>query len=230
MEFLTGELTVAEDRLTALSARAATRLEHATVACLSLDLYTTLDQTRRAVTVGLESLRHLGIDWSPQPTEDEARREYERFRLWVGSHSIEDLVHGPLMTTRSPCYRRRPDQDRNAGALSGVNLYALVVCRAVNLSLEHGHSDGSCFASESLLAVAGGRFGDYDSAFRFARLGYELVEQRRLRRFPARIYVNYGNLLSWTQNIRAGRDVLRRAFDTANTMGDLTYVVFASTR
>jgi predicted ATPase len=97
-EFLTGELTAAEDRLTALSARAATTLEHAAIACLSLDLYTTLDQSRRAVTVGLESLSHLGIDWPQQPTEDEARREYERIRLWVGSHSIEDLVHGPLMT------------------------------------------------------------------------------------------------------------------------------------
>jgi PAS domain S-box-containing protein len=228
-EFLTGELTAAEDRLTALSARAATTLEHAAIACLSLDLYTTLDQSRRAVTVGLESLRHLGIDWSQQPTEDEARREYERIRSWVGSHSIEDLVHGPLMT--DPESLATVDVLTKMGmpaALSDVNLYVLVVCRVVNLSLERGHSDGSCYAYESLLAVAGGHYGDYDIAFRFGRLGYDLVEQRRLRRFPARIYVNFGNLLSWTQNIRAGRDVLRRAFDTANTMGDLPYVAFAS--
>jgi PAS domain S-box-containing protein len=228
-EFLTGELTAAEDRLTALSARAATTLEHAAIACLSLDLYTTLDQSSRAVTVGLESLRHLGIDWSQQPTEDEARREYERIRSWVGSHSIEDLVHGPLMT--DPESLATVDVLTKMGmpaALSDVNLYVLVVCRVVTLSLERGHSDGSCYAYESLLAVAGGHYGDYDIAFRFGRLGYDLVEQRRLRRFPARIYVNFGNLLSWTQNIRAGRDMLRRAFDTANTMGDLPYVAFAS--
>jgi PAS domain S-box-containing protein len=228
-EFLTGELTAAEDRLTALSARAALTLEHAAIACLSLDLYTTLDQSRRAVTVGLESLRHLGIDWSRQPTEDEARREYQRIRSWVGSHSIEDLVHGPLMT--DPESLATVDVLTKMGmpaALSDVNLYVLVVCRVVNLSLERGHSDGSCYAYESLLAVAGGHYGDYDIAFRFGRLGYDLVEQRGLRRFPARIYVNFGNLLSWTQNIRAGRDVLRRAFDTANTMGDLPYVAFAS--
>src|SRR6202008_4898585 len=113
-------------------------------------------------------------------------------------------------------------------AFTDVNLYVLVVSRVVNLSLERGHSDGSCFAYESLLAVAGGHFGDYDTAFRFGRLGYELVEHRKLRRYPARIYVNFGNLLSWTQHIRAGRDVLRRAFDTAHTMGDLTYVAYAS--
>jgi PAS domain S-box-containing protein len=179
--------------------------------------------------MGLESLRHLGIDWSQQPTEDEARREYERIRSWVGGHSIEDLVHGPLMT--DPESLAIVDVLTKMGmpaALSDVNLYVLVVCRVVNLSLERGHSDGSCYAYESLLAVAGGHYGDYDIAFRFGRLGYDLVEQRGLRRFPARIYVNFGNLLSWTQNIRAGRDVLRRAFDTANTMGDLPYVAFAS--
>ncbi|HMF61298.1 MAG TPA: hypothetical protein VK595_13050, partial [Vicinamibacterales bacterium] len=228
-EFLTGALTAAEDRLTVLSARAATTLEHATVACLSLDLYTTLDQSRRAVAVGLESLRHLGIDWSPHPTEDEARREYDRIRSWVGSHGIEDLVHGPLMT--DPETLATVDvltKIAMPAVLTDVNLYVLVVCRVVNLSLERGHSDGSCFAYESLLSVAGGHFGDYDTGFRFARLGYELVEQRRLRRFPARIYVNFGNLLSWTRHILAGRDVLRRAFDTAHTMGDLTYVAYAS--
>jgi PAS domain S-box-containing protein len=228
-EFLTGALTAAEDRLTALSARAATTLEHATVACLSLDLYTTLDQSRRAVAVGLESLRHLGIDWSPHPTEDEARREYERIRSWVGSHGIEDLVHGPLMT--DPESLATVDvltKIAMPAVLTDVNLYTLVVCRLVNLSLERGHSDGSCLAYETLISVAGGHFGDYDTGFRFARLGYELVEQRRLTRFPARIYVNFGIPLSWTRHIRAGRDVLRRAFDTANAMGDLTYVGYAS--
>jgi PAS domain S-box-containing protein len=228
-EFLTGALTAAEDRLTALAARAVTTLEHATIACLSLDLYTTLDQSRRAVAVGLGSLRHLGIDWSPRPTEHEARREYERIRSWVDSHSIEDLVHGPLMT--DPDSLATVDvltKIAMPAVLTDVNLYILVICRVVNLSLERGHSDGSCFAYESLLSVAGGHFGDYDIGFRFARLGYDVVEQRGLRRFPARIYVNFGNLLSWTQHIRAGRDVLRRAFDTAHTMGDLTYVAYAS--
>ena len=29
------------------------------------------------------------------------------------------------------------------------------------------------------------RFGDYENAFRFAQLGYELVEKRGLKRFQA---------------------------------------------
>jgi hypothetical protein len=45
-EFLTGELTAAEERLTALSTRAANTVERAAVACLRVDIYATLDQFR----------------------------------------------------------------------------------------------------------------------------------------------------------------------------------------
>src|SRR6202011_3271346 len=60
-EFLTGALAEAEQRLAALSTRAANTVERATVACLRADLYTTLDQSIRAIAVGLDYLRHLGI-------------------------------------------------------------------------------------------------------------------------------------------------------------------------
>ena len=56
-EFLTGESAAAAKRLTVLSSRAANTVEVATVACLRVDLYTTLDQIDRAVGVGLEYLR-----------------------------------------------------------------------------------------------------------------------------------------------------------------------------
>ena len=66
-------------------------VERATVTCLRVDLYTTLDQSDRAVDVGLDYLRHLGIDWSPHPTDEEARREYERIWSQLGSRTIEEL-------------------------------------------------------------------------------------------------------------------------------------------
>ena len=66
-EFLTGESAAAEERLTMLSSRAANTVELATVACLRVDVYTTLDQSDRAVAVCLDYLRHLGVEWSPHP-------------------------------------------------------------------------------------------------------------------------------------------------------------------
>src|SRR5262249_21209111 len=75
-EFLTGELAAAAERLAVLSTRATNTVDRATVACLRVDIHTTLDQSDRAVNVCLDYLRHVGIEWSPHPTEEEVRREH----------------------------------------------------------------------------------------------------------------------------------------------------------
>jgi len=104
------------------------------------------------------------------------------------------------------------------------SLSSLVVCRMVNLSLEHGNSDGSCFAYVWFAIMAGPRFGNYEAGFRFGQLGYDLVEKRGLKRFQARTYQCFGDIvLPWTRHVRDGRDLLRRAFDAANEIGDVTY-------
>ena len=102
-EFLTGQLSVADERLAALSNLAATTVEQATVTCLHMDVCTTLGQLDRAVAVGLDYLRHVGIAWSPHPKEEEVRREYERIWSLLGDRTIEDLID--LVTRASVAFR-----------------------------------------------------------------------------------------------------------------------------
>ena len=97
-EFLTSALPEADQRLVELSNRAETTGERAAVACLWTDVCTTLGQTDRAVAVCLDYLRSAaGIDWTPHPTEEETRREYEHIWKTLGSQTIEALVDLPLM-------------------------------------------------------------------------------------------------------------------------------------
>src|SRR5260370_9525750 len=78
--------------------------------------------------------------------------------------------------------------------------------------------------------VAGPRFGDYRTAvYRFGQLGYDLVEGRGLTRFQARTYMEFGyGVVPWTRHVRAGRDVVRRAFEAAIKNGDLTYAAYCA--
>ncbi|MGA8482162.1 MAG: AAA family ATPase [Chthoniobacterales bacterium] len=228
-EFLTGEPAAAAGRLTVLSSHAANTVELATIACLRVDLYTTLDQSDRAVDVGLEYLQHLGIEWSPHPTAEEARREYERIWSQLGNRAIEELIELPLMS--DPASLATLDVLTKVlppALFTDANLLSLAICRAVNLSLEHGNSDGSCFAYVWLGVIAGPHFDNYKAGFRFGRLGYELVEKHGLRRFQARTYVSFGNLvMPWTKHVKTARDLLRRAFEAANKIGDLTFAAYS---
>jgi PAS domain S-box-containing protein len=104
-----------------------------------------------------------------------------------------------------------------------ADLVCVILCRAANLSLERGHSDGSCVALALIGMLAAPRFGDYQAVIRLAQLGYELVERRGLKRFQAETYIYVATVMQWTQHPRAGRDLLREAFTVASRSGNLTF-------
>jgi len=224
-EFLTGQAEAAQERLIALSSNVATTIELAKVACLRIDLYTTLYQSDRAVGVFLEYLEHIGIKWPQRPGEDEARREYDRIWRLLGSRSIAELIDLPLMT--DPGSLATLDVFTKAvmpAIFTDANLGSLAISRAVSLTLEHGVSDGSCFTFVYLGMIAGPYFGDYDAGFRFGRLGYELVERRGLTRFQPSTYMLFaGHVIPWTKHVKASGELLDRAYETANRIGDLPF-------
>jgi predicted ATPase/signal transduction histidine kinase/ActR/RegA family two-component response regulator len=228
-EFLSSQLAAAEQRLAVLAARAATLVDTAAVACLRLELYTTLDRSDRCVELCLEYLRRIGVQWSPHPTKEKVRTEYDEFWRRIGGRSIEALVNMPLMS--DPEWRATLDvlaQVVTPALFTDDNLLCLVLCRMANISVEHGNSGASCFAYVWLGMIVGPHFDDYPTAFRFGRLGFELVEQRGLDRFKARVYMSFGNLVNpWTKHIRTGRALVRRAFNTANEIGDLTFAAYS---
>jgi PAS domain S-box-containing protein len=230
-EFLTGALAEAEQRLAALSSRAVNTVERATVACLRVDLYTTLDRSDRSIEVALDYLRRVGVAWSAHPTQDEVRREYELMWQQIGSRPIEALLDLPRMA--DPVWHATMDVLTavvSPALFTDQNLYCVVIGRMANLSLEHGNSDASSYAYAILGTVLGGQFDDYKTAFRFGQLGFNLAAKRGLDRFKARVYLIFGHhVIPWTKPIRTSRSMMRLALDTAQEAGDLTYAAYART-
>ena len=228
-EYLTGDQAAADERLSMLTGRAANHADLAAVTCARVNLFTTIDRSDRAVEAGLDYLRRVGVQWPPHPTRDEVQQEFERIRQQLGQREIEDLMALPLMSD--------PDSRATMDVLTTLlppalftdeNLSGMVVGRMTNLSLEHGHSDGSCLGYAWLGMFLGPRFGDYQGGFRFGKLGLDLVDQRGLDRFKARVYVHFGNIVNpWTRPFQSGGVWVRRAFDVANENGDLTFALYS---
>jgi hypothetical protein len=159
-------------------------------------------------------------------------REYGRIWSLVGNREIEELVDLPLMT--DPDILDVLDVLTEAVTPSmycDENLFSLVICHMVNLSLEHGNCDGSCFAYVWFAVIAGPRFGKHTEGFRFGQLGYELVEKRGLIRYQARTYMSFGNMvIPWARHALEGRELARRAFDAAYRNGELTFAAYSCTK
>src|SRR5580658_8113723 len=228
-EFLTGELTVAAERVEMLRSRAADTAELALATCVGIDVYMTLFQVDRAVAIALEYLGHPGIEWPIHPTEEQARSEYELIWSQLGSREIENVIDFPLLSDPASIATMDVLTKVSIPAMfTDKNLFALVICRAVSLSIEHGHNDSSCLDFVQLGFIAGHRFGDYRSAFRFGRLGCDLVEKRCLKRFQAATYATFaGMIMPWMKHVSACCNAMRQAFEIANKIGDLTYAGYS---
>ena len=83
----------------------ANKLERASVACLRVDLYLTLDQLDRAVGVCLEYLRHLDVEWPSRPTDEEAQREYQQVWMKLGNRASSASFTGSKSLSRRACRR-----------------------------------------------------------------------------------------------------------------------------
>jgi predicted ATPase len=102
----------------------------------------------------------------------------------IGGRQIEELIDLPLMSKPESVATLEVLLRALAPAVfTDINLLSLLLWRIINLSLEHGNIDASCYAYVHGGAIAGARFGNYKAGFRFGQLGYDLVEQRGLRWF-----------------------------------------------
>jgi PAS domain S-box-containing protein len=227
-EFASRAIAEAEERLRGLSARAVTTEERVAVACLQVDVYQGIDRGDEAVAVGLRVLRYLGVDIPAHPTDADAREAYDDVSTRLGTRAIEDLISLPLMSD--------PDSLAAVDLLirvaipghysRGRHFFAVAVCAAISLGLERGHSDASCIAYAQLATLAT-HSGQFDTGYRFGRLGCELAERPGLQRFQARTFQTFGAIMPWTQHVREGREVLSRAFDLASRTGEISYAGYA---
>ena len=139
--------------------------------CIRDSLYTLLVHNDSAVAVCLEYLRRVGIEWSPHPSDEQVRQEYERIWRQLENRSIEELIDLPLMSdsatraTMDVLTRLMPP-----AFMTDENLACLMSTRMVNLSLEHGNSNASCCGYVWFGMVLGPYFGDYPSAVSYTHL------------------------------------------------------------
>ncbi|APR38290.1 trifunctional serine/threonine-protein kinase/ATP-binding protein/sensor histidine kinase [Paraburkholderia sp. SOS3] len=228
-EYLIGEMTAADSHLAMLSTRTQTTIDLAAVTCVRINLYTTLDQSDGAVEVGLAYLRKVGGDWSPHPAADVVFDTYRRLWHRLQASPSDLLLDLPLM--KDP--ERSATMDvltvlTSPALFSDPNLFRLVVSEMAVLSLEHGNSDGSSLAYTWIGGVLGSYLGEYEAAYRYGRLGLELVETRGLDRFRARVYLVFAVHIShWMEPLPVSRALLRRAFEAALEAGDLSYACYA---
>ncbi|WP_437637695.1 AAA family ATPase [Sorangium sp. So ce854] len=225
---ITGASDEAERLLGELMERAATRAETAAVVELVLAFYQIRGQCARGVEIGLSWLRACGIDLPLHPTDAQTEEETESLWQALGDRAIEDLVHLPPMTD--------PEIKLVMGVLRALaaptifvdpDLHYVVVARPVTLSLLHGNDESSAQAYTAFARLVGPRFGRYQEAYLFGKLGCDLVERSGLLTTKSVVFSMFGQqIVFWTHHYRDTYPYTRAGFSAAVEAGNLNEACF----
>jgi PAS domain S-box-containing protein len=228
-EFLSGDFAEAERLIAVLLGASRSVLDKAAVYGLAISLHETQGQPARAVALGVEGLRLLGLDLPAHPTDLQVHAAYEAVWVELGDRPIEALTDLPPMADpATEAAMHLLSVLPPSASFTDRNLFTLLLCRMISLSLRHGNSDSSAIGYTTFGLLIGPAFGRYQEGHRFGRLGCSLVDQRGTLAAKTVVYFIFGNMINhWTQPIQAGMDYVKVANDLAVEIGNLTYACYA---
>jgi PAS domain S-box-containing protein len=227
-EFLAGNFDQAEQLISVLLLRAASKVDQAAVYHVKIRLHVVKSENVQAADSAVTCLRLFGVDFPARPTWEQVEAEYDAVWRNLEGRTIEELIDLPLMSD--------PELQAVMGLLSALrdsaffadlHLYCLLTCRMVNVSIRHGISSASTQGLANFGIILGAEFHRYKEGYRFARLACDLVEKHDFDNYQARVHNTMGMVAPWTHPIASAMEFTRAAFRAASEAGDLTYICFS---
>jgi predicted ATPase/signal transduction histidine kinase len=229
-ELLTGNFDTAEQLIGELLQRGTSKVDQAVAYHLKVLLHTVKSENAQAVATALTCLHLFSIDIPARPSEAQVQAEYEMVWSNLAGRPIENLIDLPIMT--DPVLQAAMQVLSTLlgpAYFTDLHLFSLLVCRMVNVSMQHGMCGASAHGCAYLGGLLGPLFHRYSEAYRFAKLACDLVEKHGFVAYRAKAYHAMAIVAVWTQ-IDTAIDFNRAAFRTAIETGDLTSACYSIAR
>ena len=226
-ELLNGHFDKAQQMVAELLQRAASKVDQTTVYDLKVRLHTVQGEYPQALENALACLRLFGIDLPAHPNWKDVEAEYEAIWRNLEGRPLETLIDLPRMT----------DPEWQAAMLvfsilaeitwfTEFHLHCMLVCRTVNISMQHGVSGATAHAYASLGALLGPVFHRYREGYRLGMLACDLVEKHDFSAYHMKVYHEMGAISVWTQPLTSAIELRRAVARNATETGDLTYACY----
>jgi PAS domain S-box-containing protein len=226
-ELLCGSLGKASQLIVELLQRAASDVEFANASCLKINLHVLTGEHLLAIDSALTCLRRFGIDLPAHPSPEQVRAEYETVWQTLGVHTIESLIDLPLMTdAKTRAAMQVLSVLAGPATFTDFQLFCLLACRMVNVSMRHGMSGASAYGYACLGSVLGPNFHRYREGSRMARLACDLVEKHSFTAYDTKVYHAMGLAAFWTEPLARVIELRRATTRTAAERGDLTFACY----
>jgi predicted ATPase/signal transduction histidine kinase/tRNA A-37 threonylcarbamoyl transferase component Bud32 len=203
--------------------RAKTLLEKIKVYELKISFYFSSNQMQESLNTGLETLDLLGLCLPRNPNKLQIGLKFLQMTWLKGRRRIEDLADLPEMTDPYKIVIIRILKSISPVTfVTQPNLYPLVICSIVNLSVKYGNSPASCIGYGCLGIIYCGLLENIDNGYRYGQLGLKVLERFQDKENKSFSYVIFNTFVRhWKEPIRANLGAFLEGLQSGQETGDI---------
>ena len=224
-EYINANFNEAEKLFDIILKNSKTNLEKIKVYIIKVKLYTNLSRYEKAVEIGLEGLKILGMNLAPAPNNISIMIEILKGKINLGRKKVENLVYLPEMTDPIKKATIRLLTNLSPAAyFTNQDLLALMALKAANLSMRYGNADVSALAYGIYSMILGSGLGDFKTGDKFGHLSLKLNSKFNNLSLEGNINFVFGTLVNhWRSHLNKSIIYLKEGFKSSYDSGDLIY-------
>ncbi len=223
-QFRLGNLDAAQSLCTSLLKEPGSLTQKSIAACLSAEIHMRQSDNFLALETALAWLTVFGIQFNRHPDVTECHTAWLNLRSRLGDVLEMSIGALPVMV----------DQEQEAilnllastiyaSSYDCPELHLLLVCKILEITLEHGITGASVFGLSWFSVLIIDRYQEYHYGLKCGLLAATLAEQHDFLRFKARTLLPLDQIGIWTQKLEFSIDCAKKSFDVSVAHGDKSF-------
>ncbi|ADU69243.1 AAA family ATPase [Pantoea sp. At-9b] len=223
-QFLQGNLNEAQAQCTALLGMPGSLTEKSAAACLSAEIHMRQSDNYLALETALAWLAVFGVQFNRYPDEAECNAAWYALKARLGPDPAITLGTLPLMANREKeSVLNLMASTIFASSYDCPQLHLLLVCKILDMTLDHGIAGASVFGLSWFSVLITDRYQEYHYGFKSGLLASQLAEKHNFLRFKARTLLPLDQVGIWTQPLAFAIDCAKKSFNVALAHGDKSF-------
>ncbi|WP_444980648.1 ATP-binding protein, partial [Microseira wollei] len=185
-------------------------------------------QLLEAIKVALQVLQLLGIHFPEQPNQSHLQQALENVRSHLSGRQIESLIDLPVMDNPFKLAAMKVlSHIVVATLIVAPDLFPLVVCQQVELSINSGNSSlsASGYANYGLLSCA--ILEDISTGYEFGKLALALLDRFQAKESKAKtLQIANAFVKHWKEHLKETLSPLLEGYVSGLETGDLEYAAW----
>ncbi len=223
-QYLTGEFEQAEASFNQLLKSAKETLSTIEIYKLNCEMLSTLNRHDEAIHLGLKVLATVNISIPENPKLLHILWSILKIKMQIGRRRIP-AIQFPMMESKK--YRAIAElisQLYNSAFVTNQNLFVLLVCTNVHLSLRYGYTDSTGFSCIVYAFIVMHCLNWYKEGLDFYELYKNLSKQYSQANFEGKNEFIIGSFIDpWRLELDKSLDVLNKSYQYLYDAGDIVY-------